>query len=241
MRWSGWRCDARQEAGYEAPRPARLALGIDQAERLFTEAAPEVAARLSGLLAALVQQRLATVVMVLRSDAYAAFQGSPTLVALREAGATLDLVPPSAAELEEIVTRPVAACHPALGFEHRDGRSLAALLVADARGGDALPLLQVSLARLYAAEAGRGDGVLRVADYSGMDEAVTQTANEALGTLDAAARAELPALVAGWWPTCRATRGRARRCRRWRRWTGAGSRAGRRGRRWWRRSWPSGC
>jgi hypothetical protein len=187
----------QQEAGFDAPRPARLALGIDQAERLFTEAAPEVAARLSGLLAALVRQRLATVVMALRSDAYAAFQGSEALVALREDGATLDLVPPSAAELEEIVTRPVAACQPLLAFEQRDGRSLAGLLVADARGGDALPLLQVSLARLYAAEAGRGDGVLRFADYSGMDAAVTQTANEALGTLDAAARAELPALVAG--------------------------------------------
>jgi tetratricopeptide (TPR) repeat protein len=185
------------EAGFDAPRPARLALGIDQAERLFTEAPPEVTAKLAGLLAALVRQRLATVVVVLRSDAYAAFQGNEPMVALREDGATLDLVPPSAAELEEIVTRPVSVCQPALAFEQRDGRSLAALLVADARGGDALPLLQVSLARLYAAEAGRGDGLLRFADYSGMGAAVTQTANEALATLDAAARAELPALVAG--------------------------------------------
>jgi eukaryotic-like serine/threonine-protein kinase len=185
------------EAGFDTPRPARLALGIDQAERLFTEAPPEVTAKLAWLLAAMVRQRLASVVVVLRSDAYAAFQGNEAMVALREDGATLDLVPPSAAELEEIVTRPVAVCHPALAFEQRDGRSLAALLVADARGGDALPLLQVSLARLYAAEAGRGDGLLRFADYSGMDTAVTQTANEALATLDAAARAELPALVAG--------------------------------------------
>ena len=185
------------EAGFDAPRPARLALGIDQAERLFIEATPEMAAALAVLLAAMVRQRLATVVMALRSDAYADFQGSEALVALREDGATLDLVPPSAAELEEIVTRPVAVCHPALAFQEADGRSLAARLVADARGGDALPLLQVSLARLYAAEAGRGDGVLRFADYSGMDAAVTETANEALGTLDAAARAELPALVAG--------------------------------------------
>ncbi len=187
----------QQQAGFDAPRPARLALGIDQAERLFSEATPEMAAALAVLLAAMVRQRLATVVMALRSDAYADFQGSEALVALREDGATLDLVPPSAAELEEIVTRPVAVCHPALAFQEADGRSLAARLVADARGGDALPLLQVSLARLYAAEAGRGDGVLRFADYSGMDAAVTETANEALGTLDAAARAELPALVAG--------------------------------------------
>ena len=187
----------QEEAGFDAPRAVRLALGIDQAERLFSEASPEKAAGMAALLSTLVHQRLATVVMVLRSDAYAAFQGSEALVALREGGATLDLLAPTAAELEEIVTKPVALCDPALAFEQRGGESLAALLVSDARGGDALPLLQVSLARLYAAEAGRGDGVLRFADYSGMDEAVTETANEALGQLDAAARAALPALVAG--------------------------------------------
>ncbi len=185
------------EAGFDAPRPARLLLGIDQAERLFAEAAPAVANSWSALLAAMVRQRLATVVMALRSDAYAGFQEVDALVGLRQDGATLDLLPPSAAELEAIITGPVAACAPPLAFEQRDGRSLAAGLAADARGGDALPLLQVSLARLYAAEAARGDGVLRFADYLGMDDAVTRTANDALATLDEPARAELPALVAG--------------------------------------------
>ena len=183
----------QQEAGFDTPRPVRLALGIDQAERLFTEGTPAAAASFAQLLAGLVRQGLATVVMALRSDTYSLFQGTEVLVALREEGATLDLVPPTAAELEEIVTRPVAACVPKLAFEPL----LASRLVADARGGDALPLLQVSLARLYAAEAGRGDGLLRHADYTGMDEAVTQTANEALAAVDMQARAELPALVAG--------------------------------------------
>ena len=100
-------------------------------------------------------------IFALRSDVYARFQSIEALVGLREAGATLDLVPPSAAELEEIVTRPVAACRPPLAFEQKDGRSLAALLVADSRGGDALPLLQMTLSRLYAAEGTRGDGMLR--------------------------------------------------------------------------------
>ncbi len=187
----------QKEAGYDAPRPVRLALGIDQAERLFTEAGPEAAGQLGGILSAMVRQGMAVVAMALRSDAYAGFQGNEALLALREDGATLDLVPPTAAELEEIVARPVAACVPKLAFEQMGGRSLAALLVADARGGDSLPLLQVSLARLYSAEAARGDGLLRFADYSGMDEAVTQTASEALAAVDGAARAELPALVAG--------------------------------------------
>ena len=91
-------------------------------------------------------------------------------------------MPPSAAELEEIVTRPVAACRPPLAFERPEGRSLASLLVADAKGGDALPLLQMTLSRLYAAEAARGRvAALRRLPRHGA--AVTETADEALGAL----------------------------------------------------------
>jgi tetratricopeptide (TPR) repeat protein len=176
---------------------ARLALAVDQAERLFLETGLDKAEAFARLLAALVASRLATVVVVLRSDAYAPFQRVEALVNLRDSGATFDLLPPSAAEMEDMVTRPAAACSPALGFEQRDGTSLATVLVADAKGGDALPLLQMTLSRLYAAEAGRGDGVLRFADYRGMNEAVTATANEVLATLAPGARDELPALVTG--------------------------------------------
>jgi tetratricopeptide (TPR) repeat protein len=189
---------ARQkEENFEAPRPARLFLAIDQAERLLLETPPDPRARFAQLLAALCRHRVATVVMALRSDAYARFQAVEALVALRDAGATLDLLPATASELEEMATRPAALCEPPLAFEQRDGRSLAATLVADARGGDALPLLQMTLARLSAAEAARGDGVLRFDDYHGLGEAVTQTANEALAGLDASARGQLPQLIAG--------------------------------------------
>ena len=190
--------DAHKTKAHFADMPsARLALVIDQAERLFIESEAETATAFAELVAALVRHNLAYVILALRSDVYARFQSIEALVELREAGATLDLVPPSAAELEEIVTRPVIACHPPLAFEQNDGRSLAALLVADAKGGDALPLLQMTLSRLYAAEGRRSDGMLRFADYRGMDVAVTETANEALNTLDDAARAELPSLVFG--------------------------------------------
>ena len=144
-----------REANFEAPRPARLFIGLDQAERLLSETPPELAGRFAGLIEALARQKLATVVVALRSDAYAGFQALAPLVALREAGASLDLLAPNASELEEMTTRPVALCEPPLAFERRAGRSLAADLVADARGGDALPLLQMTLSRLAAAEAAR--------------------------------------------------------------------------------------
>jgi tetratricopeptide (TPR) repeat protein len=187
----------KADAHFDDVRPARIALGIDQAERIFTEASAAVAVAFAALMAALVNGGLAYVIFTMRSDTYARFQSYEALVALREAGATLDLVPPNAAELEEIVTGPVEACHPPLAFEQADGRSLAAMLVADTKGGDALPLLQMTLSRLYAAEEVRGDGVLRIADYRGMDAAVTETANEALESLGAEERAALPALIAG--------------------------------------------
>ena len=104
-------------------------------------------------------------------------------MALRAGGATLDLPAATPSELEEMATRPAAICEPPLAFERREGRSLASVLVADAEGGDALPLLQMTLARLSAAEAARGDGVLRFADYRGLGEAVSRTANEALEKL----------------------------------------------------------
>ncbi len=187
----------KADAHFDEARPARIALAIDQAERIFTEASAAAATSFALLMAALVNGGLAYVIFTMRSDTYARFQSFEALVALREAGATLDLVPPNAAELEEIVTGPVEACHPPLAFEQTDGRSLAAMLVADTKGGDALPLLQMTLARLYAAEEARGDGMMRFADYRGMDAAVTETANEALESLDIEARAALPALIAG--------------------------------------------
>ena len=187
----------RRTAGRETIRPARLFLVIDQAERLLVEVASERRERFAALLATLCRRRLATVVMALRSDAYPLFQGLDDLVELRSRGATLDLLPATASELEEMVTRPAAACDPPLSFERRDGRSLAAVLVAEARGGDALPLLQMTLARLAAAEAERGDGVLRFDDHLGLGVAVGRSADEALDGLSAAARAQLPDLIAG--------------------------------------------
>ena len=124
----------RRSAGFSEPRPARLALAIDQAERLFVETEPQAAQRFAALLAALAQNRLAYVIMVLRSDAYALLQTVAPLVALREAGASLDVLPPNDAELEEMATRPVEACDPPLAFERKDGRSLAERLIADAKG-----------------------------------------------------------------------------------------------------------
>ena len=187
----------RKEAlHYDAPQPTRLFIAVDQVERLFVEANPDQVHALAALLKGLVQADLASVVAALRSDAYGQFQAvAPFLALLNEQGATFDVLAPSRTELEDIVTRPVAACYPPLTYEaDGKGRSLAELLVADAKGGDALPLLQMTLLRLFDAEARRRDGVLRFADYPGMAVAVTRTAEEAVADLDERALAALPLL-----------------------------------------------
>lgn len=190
--------DLRAQAmRYDAPRPAKLMIALDQAERLFVEGEPERVEAFASLLRALVEAGLANLIVVLRSDTYGRFQAvEPFLTLLDAQGATLDLLPPTQAELEEIVTRPVAACHPPLAYETgKTGRSLAEVLVTEARGGDALALLQMTLQRLYEAEALRGDGILQFADYPGMGAAVAQTAQEAMAKLGERSLKALPALI----------------------------------------------
>ena len=151
----------------EEARPTRLLLAIDQAERLFVEATPDKVAAFAGVVRRMVEGRLATALVSLRSDAATEFQNVAEFTALMNRGATLYLLPPTATELEEMVLRPVAACHPPLAFE-RDaaGHSLAEALVRDAKGGDALPLLQMTLQRLYDAQERRQDGFAAICRLS---------------------------------------------------------------------------
>ena len=184
----------RVTAHFDTPRPARLLLAVDQAERLFTET-PVTAVAFASLLQALAGG-IAYVVLALRADAYAHFQACGPLLALRAAGATLDLVPPTAAELEDIVMRPVAACEPPLAFGPSDP-PLGQRLVGDAQGGDALPLLQMTLEGLYKAQKARDDGILHAQDYKGVSAAVTKSADAAMAHLGPGGRDALDALVAG--------------------------------------------
>jgi hypothetical protein len=183
------------ELKYDAVRPAHIAIAIDQIERLFTESTPDAAQAFARIIKALVEEKLAYVICALRSDAYPQFQLLSDLMNLKGSGASFDLLPPSKSELEEIVSRPVEACQPPLTFESKQGRSLAEVIVEDTKGGDALPLLQMTLGRLFEAEGARNDGILRFSDYPGIDEAVSRAAANAMKGLDQHATNEVAALV----------------------------------------------
>ena len=182
--------------GSDTPHAARFILAVDQLERLFVEASSEEAEAFAVLLRDLTAHDLAIVVAAMRSDAYGAFQAIETFAALREKGAMHDLLPPSPAEIEEIINRPVLACDPKLAFETAaDGRSLGQVIAADAQGGDVLPLLQMTLQHLFDAEKKRGDGLLHFADYRGLDQAPVEVIAAALAPLDQAARDSVSALI----------------------------------------------
>ena len=190
---------ARKDAlHYDEARPARLLIALDQVERLFVEAAPERVDAFAALLRALVEEGLASVVAVLRSDTYGRFQAVAPFLALLETSrrnASTSCRRRRATSKTSSHGRWRPAIRRSTYETDGQGRSLAEVLVADAHGGDALPLLQMTLQRLFDAEAQRGDGVLRFADYPGMDAAVARTAEEAVAGLDARALAALPALI----------------------------------------------
>jgi hypothetical protein len=181
----------RQGAG---ERRLRLLLLADQLEEAF-DAPPAQRDAFCGALAALVQGGQ-WVVATLRADRYAALLDRPDLVALQAAGATQNLRPPDAEDIEAIIRGPARAA--GLVFERRsDGRDLAQILQEEMDGADALPLLQMALARLFV-ERDRGTNRLTFAAHAGMGGlrgAIQARADAVFAKADAAAQGELPAVL----------------------------------------------
>ncbi len=180
--------------GFDRPVAARLLLLVDQ----FEEALQPPAQRdgFAAALAALVATGVVWVVATLRSDRYAAFQASAGLMALRDGGAQLDLLPPSGAELGETVTGPAQAA--GLRFDRRpDGTGLEEELVAAGSQPGALPLLQLVLDALFEARD-PADTLLTCAAYDasgGLSGVVERRAEATLAGLDEAAAASLPVVL----------------------------------------------
>jgi tetratricopeptide (TPR) repeat protein len=179
------------EAAHQAQRtdqPLRpgLVLLVDQLEELFAQAVSDD--ERSGFVAAL-KELMATgkiwCIATLRADLYELLLNQPALKALKETGASLDLGPPGAAELAEIVRAPAAAA--GLVFETNAGKgALDERLLADANTADSLPLLQFTLRQLYERRSEVGD-----------ETALTNAAYDTLGGLQGAIAAEAERAVAG--------------------------------------------
>ena len=168
----GWLRDARREAARDAAGPPAptLVLPIDQGEELFAVGAGPQAGTCLELLGSMLQsgamEELPLIAaMTIRADRYEALQNAPALLAVhaREFG---ELKPMPLTEYKDVITGPAARAS-AAGLRLSLEPQLVARLLADATGGaDSLPLLALTLSRLYLDYGGTGR--LTLASYQAM-------------------------------------------------------------------------
>jgi tetratricopeptide (TPR) repeat protein len=177
---------ARQERRADQPLRSVLVLLVDQLEELFAQAiGDDERANFAGALKELLATGRVWCIATLRADLYEFLLKQPTLKELKEAGAGLDLGPPGAAELAEIVRAPAAAA--GLVFETLPAKgALDDRLLADANTAESLPLLQFTLRELYDRRT-EVDGETRL----------THSAYDALGGLQGAIAEEAERAAAG--------------------------------------------
>ena len=179
------------------PRRLKLLLLVDQLEEAFA-ATPEERAAFAAAVAALARGSEAWVLATLRDDRYAGLLEQPLLLALKRDGATQDLIPPEGAELEAVIREPARRSR--LHFERdAEGRDLADELRRAVPNADALPLLQMTLARLFKERDRDSDTMTFRAyrEFGGLSGVVDTQAEGVFAKADPAAAAELPALLLG--------------------------------------------
>ena len=204
--------ECRHAAAHRVPdvgpdaAPPTLVLPLDQAEELFSaDAGPEAAAFLQ-LIAELAKpdvdgQRLGLVVVAtIRTDRYEVMQTAPQLAGLTSEVFD-DLKPMPDNQFREVITGPA----------HRAGAGCRGLRIAPdlvndlledaAEGGDTLPLLALTLRRLYDRYAATGE--LTLASYQamgGMGRVVQTAVDEVLAANPAERGRQLAALRAAFVP-----------------------------------------
>ena len=172
----GWLEEARQEARarlLDVPaeqRPPTLVLPVDQAEELFNADAGPEAARFLELLAALVQHetgftRAMVAAVTIRADRYEPLQIAPQLAGVHSVVFD-ELKPMPAAGYKEVITGPARRTTAAGRRLSIEPALVERLLTETADGADALPLLALSIERLYRDFGSDGD--LTAAEYESM-------------------------------------------------------------------------
>ncbi|MDT5090945.1 MAG: hypothetical protein QOH60_308 [Mycobacterium sp.] len=158
------------------PKPPTLILPLDQAEELFSAesvcAAREFLTFLREVTEVLNDAELGLIIAAtIRTDRYTAMQIDPAVSAM---GSLLfdELKPMPVHQFKEVITGPALRATQA-GHPLELSPQLVDRLVADAKGGDALPLLSLTLSRLFRDYASTGR--LTVEQYEkigGVDRAV---------------------------------------------------------------------
>jgi serine/threonine protein kinase/tetratricopeptide (TPR) repeat protein len=158
----------------EAPElpKARLALVVDQLEELFTSGfSTDIQQKYVSAIAGLVQSGRVFVLATLRSDFYLSYQQFPELTELTRPSGKVDLRPPTAYEIGNMIRLPAEAAGLRFEQDNRSGQRLdEGLRDAAASTPESLPLLEHVLSLLYDQQFERGDGLLCWDDYRDLGE-----------------------------------------------------------------------
>lgn len=188
---------ARERLGH--PPVARLVLFIDQMEELFTIEHLSEQARegFVAALAALARSGLVWVLATMRSDFYPRCPEIPELVTLKDGAGQYDLLPPTSAEIAQMIRYPTRAAGLRFEIEPRTGERLDDVLhAAAANDPTALPLLEFTLDELFKQRI--EDDILTFAAYErlgGLEGALAQRAEEVFAELAPEVQEALPTVL----------------------------------------------
>lgn len=191
---------AHLQAGLQAPACGGLpaALVLDRWEAVLASQPHSTVAALLATLDTLLRATPLVLIVVCRNDHYAELARHEVLMAGKAHGAHVDLLPPDADALAQIIRLPAQAAGLHYGLDAAGWRRLDDRLVADALGAqDALPLLQYTLAALYEARSDAGEMTWAAYDaMGGLEGAIGRRAEAVLAALPPEQQAALPALLA---------------------------------------------
>ena len=189
----------RERRKADRPLEARLLVVVDQMEELFTRDRLDEPgrARYVAALAALARSGSAAVVCTMRSEFFARCAEFPELVMLKAGQGQLDLLPPTFAEIGQMIRYPARDAALRWGKDpDQPGQALDDMLQEAAwRDPKALPLLQFTLNELFRRRDGR---ILTREAYSalgGLEGALVNHAEATLAALPPEVQAALPALL----------------------------------------------
>jgi WD40 repeat protein len=157
-------------------------------EELFTTGfSPEIRQKYISAIADLVRSGRVFILATLRSDFYPWYQQFPDLIELTKPGGKVDLRPPTAYEIGNMIRLPAEAAGLHFEQERETGQRLdQALRDAASATPESLPLLEHVLSLLYDEQRARGDDLLRWSDYRELGElkgALARHAEAVFGTL----------------------------------------------------------
>jgi hypothetical protein len=169
-------------------RAGVLPLVVDQLEELFTSGfSPDVRQKYISAIAGLARSGRVFILGALRSDFYSSYQEFPELIDLTRPSGKIDLRPPTAYEIGNMIRLPAEAVGLRFEQDRTTGQRLdEALRDAAATTPESLPLLEHVLSLLYDVQTSRDDRLLRWSDYRELGElkgALAKHAETVFGTL----------------------------------------------------------